>query len=408
MCPSNRFPPARIRLEHSHPVLWQRCLLPLLLILLAIVRPVAASVPGACSSGARPGATLLFPYFEADLSDADGRKTLISIQNTSGEAVLTNVVLWTNCGLAVLSFNLLLGADEVRPIDLRDLIVNGRIPVSGDPEAPPDGCGVPVSDPVLDEARIASLQATLTGQPNPADGLCYSEAVEAASLAVGYVTVDVVERCSDLVRTPHDEGYFGDGGVAGSANVLWGDFFLIDGQGNLAQGFEAVSLVADPSIVKRELSGFYERGDDRRPLGSRYRARFLRGGSFDGGTELLTWVAPKTRLGFDCRISNCTLGGFSTYSAEMISRRESGDPVASGSLDFGTATTRLRVGGERLPTVTLFGTVDFQLYFYACKSGKCTPPSREASQAWLLPIYTAEGRFSVGLNAVALDGPCSK
>ncbi len=77
------------------------------------------------------------------------------------------------------------------------------------------------------------------------------------------------------------------------------------------------------------------------------------------------------------------------------------------SMDFETATKRLALGGEELPIEARFGSLEFQLWFWTCKSGKCTPPGREPTQGWLLPIYTAQGRFSVGLNAACLDEPTS-
>ena len=215
-----------------------------LLVLILTLFTSGLAGAGECGAGRTPGATLLFPYFEVDLADPAGRRTLISIQNMSEEAVLTNVVVWTRCGPPVLSFNLALDAQANQPIDLHSLLAAGRVPTSGQDLSFPD-CASPVSPQDFDEEQLASIRARLTGQPDPVDGLCYSLVTEETDLAIGYVTVDAVERCSDAIRIPFHEGYFprdGMPGVAASRNVLWGDFFLVDSAGNLAQGFEAVSI----------------------------------------------------------------------------------------------------------------------------------------------------------------------
>ncbi|HYG64047.1 MAG TPA: hypothetical protein VEL74_15840, partial [Thermoanaerobaculia bacterium] len=42
-----------------------------------------------------PAATLLLPYFEVYLNNANGVTTLFSINNASATAVLAHVTLWT-------------------------------------------------------------------------------------------------------------------------------------------------------------------------------------------------------------------------------------------------------------------------------------------------------------------------
>lgn len=376
-------------------------LLSLFLASMPVFTP-ALGAAGQCSAGNQPGASLFFPYFETDLSDPGGLKTLISIQNTSSGPILTNVVVWTDCGLPVFSFNLALGPNGVRPLDVHDL-VNGKIPTS-DVDAFP-GCA-PLAD--LDPSRVAVIQARLTGQPDPEDGACYANPRQPATLANGYITVDVVKECSETARTPWDVGYFtfgGEEGITDSANVLWGDFFLIDGPEDQAQGFEAVALIGEPSHGR---TGFYTPGDDRQRLGSRYRTRFLDGGAFDGGTEFLVWVEPQGFFGFFCGTDQCGQGGFTAYSTEVKARTEGGDTVYLDRMDLKSTASRLSVGGEELPIEQKFGTLDFRFDYYSCRSRKCTPPSGPVPiQGWLMPIYSADGRYSAGLRAVALDDPCA-
>src|SRR5688572_18464856 len=77
-----------------------------------------------------PAATLLIPYFEVDLDAPDGRNTAIAVQAVGAEALLTNVTLWTNAGIPVLSFNIYLTGFDVATFSMRD-ILNGNLPQSG-------------------------------------------------------------------------------------------------------------------------------------------------------------------------------------------------------------------------------------------------------------------------------------
>ncbi len=163
---------------------------------------LAAPVSGACG-GSGPGATLLFPYFEVDAEGSDGRTTLISIHDFSPRPHLTHVVLWSNCAVPVLDFDLYLGAYELRSIDLRSILFEGLPPASGPEDDPPPGCRSPLALPGFDPA---TLRQKLTGAPM--DGFCYAAAVD-EPVVTGYLTVDVVQGCSESVRTPYDEGYFG-------------------------------------------------------------------------------------------------------------------------------------------------------------------------------------------------------
>ncbi len=77
-----------------------------------------------------PAATLLLPYFEVDLDDPNGVTTLLSINNASATAVLAHVVLWTDLSVHVLDFNVYLTGYDVQSINLRDILVNGNLPLT--------------------------------------------------------------------------------------------------------------------------------------------------------------------------------------------------------------------------------------------------------------------------------------
>lgn len=146
----------------------------------------------------------------------------------------------------------------------------------------------------LDAPFLAELQALHTGQPTPLTGKCggypYGD-----SLARGYVTIDVVNRCSFL--DPADDGYFvaGGTGVASDRNVLTGEYFYVDLGEASAQSEAAVHVEAFPGHFEAGDSTFYRRyvggtaADDREPLGTVYASRFLTGGAFTGGTRLAVW-----------------------------------------------------------------------------------------------------------------------
>jgi hypothetical protein len=358
--------------------------------------PAAAVGPGC--SGLQPAATLLFPYFEVDLDDPEGRSTLISIGNASDGPALVNLVVWTNCGIPVLSFPLYLDPDAVQPLNLRSIFA-GQLPETGPPDGVAlfPGCTSPLALPEVD---LPTLRSRLSGRPDPGDGFCYANPrPPGPRRAIGYVTVDVVAGCSDTVRTPLDEGYFGSGGsgLASDANLLWGDLLFLHPGQDQARGTAAVPV---PSGEIDPAHGtFYRAGDDRLPLGSHYRTRFLAGGPFDGGTGVIVWSEAghfdQLREPFPC--------DFHCFGARRLGvevRSERGEILDSRMLAPAPHSYLLEVGGEELTAPTDFGLLDLHV-LETCPI--CSPPSFEPIQGWVIPTYTADDRFSVGLDAVRLD-----
>jgi hypothetical protein len=376
---------------------------PILLALLALsiaAPPARATDPSPGCSGVRPAATLLFPYFEVDLDGAGGKTTLVTVGNASEEPVLAHLVFWTNCGLPVLDFTLYLEGDAVQPINLWSVFA-GHLPVTGPPAGsdPLPGCTAPLTLPEVD---VPALRARLSGRPDPADGLCYGVAEEGRR-AVGYLTVDAVRRCPDTAHTPLDDGYFSE--VASSDNVLWGELLYVDPGQDLAQGIAAVPVAAsEPSPAgpepKLTARGFYSGLDDRYPLGSSYRARFLDGGGFDGGTRLIVWsevglfgIREPFPCGADCSGSR---------SLSITLRSQAGEFLDQPIIFLDRLAFTVEIGGEEVPTPADFGVLETNS-FESCPI--CSPPGNFPSQSWVIPTYTASGRFSVALDAVRLDCP---
>ncbi len=396
------------------------------LLLLALLLALLGTVParaGVCSLDDRPGATLLLPYFEVDLDDPNGRTTLFSVDNAAAQAVLVNVVVWTDLGVPTWSFPVYLTGYDVQTFNLRDLFAGrlpGTAPAGQDPgdsisprglysqDTPFPGCaGVlpPRAAPVWFQQH---LQALHTGQASPVTGACAAQSFN-DRVARGYVTVDTVGRCSSL--TPRDPGYFGAGGVATNQNVLWGDFFYVDQGHSFADGENLVRLKAYPA----ELAGqrtFYRRyvngsgADGRQPLPSLWAARFTNFGlSPQDGTDLVVWrdsgqavdpfpcghppswypLLPRIYQAFDEQEKALV---YPTFPIGVQPPRPPADQLPAEA-------NRLRVGQENFPVPYKFGWIFLDL-------GLAT----DVSQGWVGTVMKAQGRFSVGFSATPLVNGC--
>ncbi len=346
-----------------------------------------------------PAATILLPYFEVDLENPGGRTTLFSVGSVEREPVLAHAVLWTNWGNPALSFDVFVPADGVVSFNLRQVLAGG-IAETSPPSDPPEGWYEGCTDPVtLPEVDAQELRAILTGRPNPQDGLCHSSAVEDGRLATGYVTVDVVRDCSGAeLRTPFDPGYFSDGGtgLATNDNALIGDFFLIDAGNDYAQGETLVPLLADAE--RFGYPSFYRRDDNRMPLPAALRSRFLNGGAFTAGTELLIWMEAQTDP-IECGRDHVNEG----YLVEAEWRSERGEQPGSDNFYIDEHTLRVAVGGDLLPVGPGFGTVDVGAQHFQSNPG---PPSMRLLQTWMMPIASAGSRYSIGLEGVPIEDFC--
>src|SRR6478609_6145100 len=149
-----------------------------LLCLLALAGSAAWAT--ICDIGAQPSATLLLPYFEVDLgASGTGQTTLFSINNASATAALAHVVVWSDLSVPVLDFNIYLTGYDVQTINLRDILVGGKLPTTAsagqDPKdtISPKGafsqdinfasCSGLLPAPVLPASFVQHLQQSLTG-----------------------------------------------------------------------------------------------------------------------------------------------------------------------------------------------------------------------------------------------------
>lgn len=357
-----------------------------------------------CSPRVTPAATLLFPFFEVDTASTDGITTLLALTNIHAEPVLANVVLWSNWALPVASFEVYLAGGDVQTLNLRDVLA-GRLPETG-PGAP-SGQEVPdlPDPPGCDPANVAApgfdagfVRAALLGRKT-ASG-CWASAV-GQGRATGFVTVDVVRECSELL--PADDGYFeaGGTGVAAFTNALLGDFFLVEPEESFAQGEPALHLVADPTLLGPGSPTFYGAmahsggADARMPLGRLHATRFVADSGFGGGTEILVWREPLWTTAHPIACGSL-FDGFGPpwlrYEGSFEAFDETGrrSYVAAGAAIgplFPLATQRVPVSGL-VPWSSGWLRLDL------------------LGQSTVTAVMRGFDHFSVGLPAGQLDDPC--
>jgi hypothetical protein len=290
----------------------------LMIILVALV----ATLP--VTAAPRPSSDLLLPYFEVDLNG--GLTTLFAVVNSSDEAVTARISVYSNWGVEVLTETVLLNPDKVRTINLADWLVNGNLP-----------------NKTLRGDDLQHVQAALTGEASLKSGMYYSSPVK-FQRAVGYIEIHITSS------PRHDS--------------LWGDYFVVDPRQDFAQGEILVNI---------------DRTTECGALCTRRALRFLTGGAFDGGTEVVIWTgrhgAPSL-TGFN--------GGGNTTQTKTAVYNEEGDHIDDRSLEFRPVEV-LTVA--ELGLTDPFGWLDVQA----------------ETEFFMAVRYTASNRFSVGLVSHCLE-----
>ncbi len=84
-----------------------------------------------CAFDAVPAATILFPFVTLDYANpAGGVSTTFSITNVSSEAQVVHVTIWTDFSAAILDFNIILTGYDVISMNIRDILIDGQLPVT--------------------------------------------------------------------------------------------------------------------------------------------------------------------------------------------------------------------------------------------------------------------------------------
>ncbi|RMH20729.1 MAG: hypothetical protein D6696_07605, partial [Acidobacteria bacterium] len=296
---------------------------PVALALMTLVLALMAAP--AARAQLHPSSDLLVPYFEVDLEGND-LTTLFAVSNSAAEKVPVTVRVHSNWGITLLKVRVTLEPDEVLSVNLRDWIVNGRLP-----------------DRNLKRAELDHLQAALSGERSPRDELFYSSAT-VIGRAVGYVTI----------RVPAG----GD-----RPQSLWGDYFVVLPSQDFAQG----DALVDVNRQSRCLG-----------LCNTHGLRFLEGGAFDGGTELVVWTGKVLEPSPDPGLPR---GGEVTTRVESYNQRGlSLGTRAEGLPPAGTLTVR------QLGLSNPFGWVRINT----------------DEEAFIGVRFTALNRFSVSLQSTCL------
>ncbi len=406
------------------------------LALLGLVALGGQAFAAICTIDDVPAATLLLPYFEVNLDNPNGQTTLFSVNNASASATLAHVTIWSDWSVPVLDFDIYLTGYDVQTINLRDVLVNGNLPVTAsDGQDPADtispqglfsqdinfaSCNgiLPFNTPTLTSDFVAHLQEWLTGNQSHLLGTCAGED-HGDNVMRGYVTVDVSNACSR--DFPTAAGYFvkGGAGIAGDRNILWGDYFYVDAENNFAQGETLVHIEADSASFAPGDFTFYGRyvaassADDREPLSTTFATRYVNGGLFTGGTNLVVWRGTGV-ADFSAVACGDTPDWWPLGQTQIVIFDEqeqpnvpetspvSGIPGNPGLQPFPNETQSVAVGGSDLPVPFDFGWMYLNLNTTVMGS-----PYAPFSQNWVTTVMSAEGRFSVGFDAIQLDSACS-
>jgi hypothetical protein len=417
-----------------------------------------------------PAATLLLPYFECQLGPTlvpvpGGFTTLFSINNASATAQLAHVTLWTDESIPTLDFDVYLTGYDVQTLNVCD-IFNGNLPVTasagqdpadtispnpGPAVNPPQDFNIatctgrlPYSNPVLGSTLLTHLRNAHTGGPSSVFGGRCSGFDYGDNVARGYITVDATSQCS--LDFPSSPGYFS--GVAEFDNVLWGDYFYVNPAENFANGETLVHIEAcGTGTVPGPYVGFVGTGtsgvnacpfgagdytfygryvaglgtDQRESLATQFATRYLNGGAFSGGTDLIVWRDAKTPLGAPGAANgahSCTtqVSWFPLNQADVVSFDEQenptdlcfqGDnvspPIGGADTCFPLETQRVSLQGGNISGDDPVPPTPFGWMFLNLNTTVAGGLFNPTAQAWVETIMDAEGRFSVGFDAIKLD-----
>ncbi len=396
-----------------------------------------------------PAATLLLPYFEVDTTDPAGLTTFFSINNASAAPTLAHVTVWSNVSIPLIDFNVFLTGYDVQVINMQDIIVDGLIPITADDQndptdsispSPPVGTGplplfggppawdgdITLCAGQLGDALPNPLPGTLielisnatTGNPVAFfGGNCAGVATDGTT-ATGYVTVDNVTQCNTAF--PNDPAYHTN--IVSDVNQLWGDYQILDPANGFAFGDTLVHIEADPlggyadpdyTFYRRYVTGTTAADDDQREgLASQWGVRYVSGGAFSGGTDLLVWRDSRAALG-TADVFSCAGGPpsppYPLNEAHVVAFNEQEDwtrlcqggqlpispPLPGDPPCFPYEAQRVSIGEGELAPPYNFGW----LYLDLDIPGQTGGPAA----SWVTNNMSALGLYSVGANGIQLD-----
>jgi hypothetical protein len=379
----------------------------------------------------QPAATLLVPYFEVDLANAQGTTTMFQINNASATAILANVTVWSDLGIPVTNFKVYLTGYDMQTVDLR-AVLNGILPrTASDGQDPSDtispqgwysqdinfaSCtGILPPPATLDATTVAHMRNALTGKFSSVAGGCVGVNYGAANMiARGYVTVDTVNSCT--AGLPSDAGYFvsGGGGFATNQNTLWGDFTIMRPNQTWSASEPVVHVTASATDPETSTAGqytFYGRfvgwtaADNREPLSTTFGVRYFNNGGpglVPQNTTLLVWRDSKNS---DISAFSCgTPPAWYPLDQEGAVAFDEAEEAATVSTSaFGASTQAVPVA----PLTAFTSGWMFLNLNHNVESGADPSEDAAAAQAWVSAIHTrrfpVRGRYAVGAGATPFD-----
>jgi hypothetical protein len=410
--------------------------------------PATTNNDDSCDIGVYPAATLLLPYFEVDFGAPllSAQTTLMTITNTSEVPQIAKVTLWTDLAFPVLDFNIFLTGYDVQALNLYDIIGRGIIAsTSGTSIATTPGnvslannanpnfaadvsnrCAPGQLPGRIPPSLLTDMRSSLTTGTYSSCGTARVGSVHPN--AIGYATVDVVSTCS--VTVPTAAGYYDE---LLYDNVLIGDYEQVNpnpATGNYAGGNPLVHLRAVPDGGPARSTPavnlpytFYDRltprsgprtRDRRQPLSSAFAARYIQGGTGAFNTNLKIWREAATGPDATCTDyrKNAELA-----IADVVRFDEHENPTTfapplflTPHLEPTTATSSASTATEtRFPPLAGTGDAGGWIYLNLHNDGPgaYSVPHSRATQNWVVVSMSAEGRYSVDMDASPLGNGCS-
>lgn len=463
--------------------------------------PTTTNNDDSCDIATVPAATLLLPFFEVDFRSpaASAVNTNFNLTNVSPRPAIAHITIWTDWSFPVIDFNIYLTGYDVQGVSLYDIISRGVIPPTGynpsregalstrfvtarnsagnattfDRNANPNFATSVVPScanlpgPIPTSLLRDIQNALTTGQYSG----CTGRVGGTNANAVGYVTVDVANSCTQSLPTTPE--YFAQEILFD--NVLIGDYQRINPTattGNYAGGNPMVHIraipeggpnfatVGDAGGVPRGTQTnfpftFYDRytgtgtgadvafgreTDRRQPLPGVFAARYIEGGAGGFNTNLAMWREGLVGGGTAAENVDCSdaslapgndgLSQFVLNAAIPITRIVRFDESENPSLSQGCqispcpAETDFAAPETSNPSTTddtafpgdNSATTDAGGWLYlnlnngltdAETAPALTSRTNGESQNWVVIQQTAEGRYGIDFDAAYLGNGCS-
>jgi hypothetical protein len=419
--------------------------------------PATTNNDDSCDIAVTPAATLLLPYFEVDFASpsTDAVNTIFTLTNTTNMPQIAHITVWTDWSFPVLDFNVFLTGYDVQGISLYDIIARGVIPstsitttrgprslnnTSGNPNFAGNVATACANLPgPINAPLLAAVQSALTTGVYTLSCPANVPVGGEHDNAVGYVTVDVANTCSQSL--PIESSYYSTEILFD--NALIGDYQRINPlstTGNYAGGESLVHIRAIPEGGAAGTTPgtnlpftFYDRYtpaltpdiDRRQPLPGLFAARFIQGGTGSFNTTFSIWREGFTGSADEDPGDTCddyVDNGFLPYT-EIVRFDEHENPttitpecrispcqIVEGTLPE-TSNNSVDTAGLFPPDYDATSDAGGWMYLNL-NQGQSSPAFGTArttgqTQNWVTVKMTAEGRYGVDFDAAYLGNGCS-